>query len=418
MTEQVTTVWPGRPYPLGATWDGKGVNFALFSEHAELVELCLFDTKGRHEIQRIPIREQTDQIWHCYIPEARPGLFYGYRIYGPYAPALGARFNHNKLLLDPYAKAIIGPLRWSDAQFGYKIGHKQEDLSFDRRDSASSMPKCQVINTLENPEARERLIGQLKLLAKTQQEMARSQEKPTLGSTTVDLLKTLSDRLARSVETTVKAATMFHQIPRVAGWLQMQISTLDRRNLWLGVIENLAGIIGSAYLAFFICRWVLKPLREASERRPTEGFAMRISCLFVLLLLALLPIIAFAITGYMALGLIQPSENIRLVAIVWINAAVIVHLLMAINRFFLAPHYPQFRWLPVGDNTARYIDSWMQWLSITVTYGYFALQAALLIGMPLPLYETLLRLLGLLVSGLIILLILQNRQGVVSSNMK
>jgi len=146
MTEQVTIVWPGKPYPLGSTWDGKGVNLALFSEHAEKVELCLFDAKGRHEIQRIPICEQTDLIWHCYLPEARPGLLYGYRVYGPYVPAQGIRFNHHKLLIDPYAKAIAGILRWSDAQFGYKVGHKKEDLSFARRDSASGMPKCQVIN--------------------------------------------------------------------------------------------------------------------------------------------------------------------------------------------------------------------------------------------------------------------------------
>lgn len=146
MSDRITTIWPGKPYPLGATWDGKGVNFALFSEHAEKVELCLFDAKGRHEIQRIRIQEHTDLIWHCYLPEGRPGWLYGYRVYGPYEPAQGARFNHHKLLLDPYAKAIAGALRWSDAQFGYKIGHKKEDLSFDRRDSASSMPKCQVIN--------------------------------------------------------------------------------------------------------------------------------------------------------------------------------------------------------------------------------------------------------------------------------
>ncbi len=146
MTERITTIWPGKPYPLGATWEDKGVNFALFSEHAEKVELCLFDVKGRHEIQRLEIKEQTHQIWHCYLPEARPGWLYGYRVFGPYAPAQGLRFNHHKLLLDPYAKAIVGPLRWNDALFGYKIGHNKEDLSFDRRDSASAMPKCQVIN--------------------------------------------------------------------------------------------------------------------------------------------------------------------------------------------------------------------------------------------------------------------------------
>ncbi|WP_045227159.1 glycogen debranching protein GlgX [Methyloterricola oryzae] len=146
MIDRITTVWPGKPYPLGATWEGKGVNFALFSEHAGKVELCLFDDKGRREIQRIQLREQTDQVWHCFLPEARPGWLYGYRVYGAYEPALGGRFNPHKLLFDPYAKAIVGSLRWNDTLFGYKVGNKKADLSFDHRDSASSMPKCQIIN--------------------------------------------------------------------------------------------------------------------------------------------------------------------------------------------------------------------------------------------------------------------------------
>ena len=132
----ITAVWPGRPYPRGATWDGEGVNFALFSEHAERVELCIFDATGRRELQRIELRERTDQVWHCYLPEARPGLLYGYRVHGPYRPEEGHRFNPHKLLLDPYARNIVGALRWSDALFGYTVGHKRGDLSFDRRDSA------------------------------------------------------------------------------------------------------------------------------------------------------------------------------------------------------------------------------------------------------------------------------------------
>jgi isoamylase len=139
-------VWPGRPYPLGATWDGEGVNFALFSESAEKVELCLFDQFGRREIQRILLREQTDQVWHCYLPEARPGVLYGYRVHGPYEPAKGLRFNRNKLLLDPYAKQIQNGLKWHDSHFGYRIGHRNEDLSFDRRDSAPGMPKGVVVD--------------------------------------------------------------------------------------------------------------------------------------------------------------------------------------------------------------------------------------------------------------------------------
>ncbi|HEY9381791.1 MAG TPA: glycogen debranching enzyme GlgX, partial [Burkholderiales bacterium] len=145
--QPITAIWPGKAYPPGATWDGEGVNFALFSEHAEKVELCFFDGAGRREVQRIVLKERTEQMWHCYLPEARPGMLYGYRVYGPYKPEEGHRFNPNKLLLDPYAQNIVGGLRWSDALFGYTVGHKREDLSFDRRDSAGGMPKCKVIDS-------------------------------------------------------------------------------------------------------------------------------------------------------------------------------------------------------------------------------------------------------------------------------
>jgi isoamylase len=140
-------VWPGRPYPLGASWDGEGVNFSIFSERAEKIELCLFDPSGRREIHRIALPEHTDQVWHGYLPEARPGLLYGYRVYGPYDPENGLRFNPHKLLLDPYAKQIQGAVKWSDAHFGYRVGHKGEDISFDRRDDAAGMPKGEVIDS-------------------------------------------------------------------------------------------------------------------------------------------------------------------------------------------------------------------------------------------------------------------------------
>jgi glycogen operon protein len=140
-------VWPGRPFPRGATWDGRGVNFALFSQNAERVELCLFDAKGRRELRRVALPEYTDEIWHGYFPDVRPGQLYGYRVYGPYEPERGHRFNPNKLLLDPYAKALSGSLLWSDAHFGYRIGHRAEDLSFDRRNNARGMPKCVVVDT-------------------------------------------------------------------------------------------------------------------------------------------------------------------------------------------------------------------------------------------------------------------------------
>ncbi|MEP7068393.1 MAG: glycogen debranching protein GlgX [Usitatibacter sp.] len=138
-------LWNGSPHPLGAAWDGQGVNFALFSRHAEKVELCLFETDGRRET-RIPLRERTDFVWHGYVPQIRPGQLYGYRVHGPYKPEEGHRFNPHKLLLDPYARAIVGPLAWTDAHFGYTIGNKREDLSLDKRDDASGMPRSQVID--------------------------------------------------------------------------------------------------------------------------------------------------------------------------------------------------------------------------------------------------------------------------------
>ena len=137
----------GSAAPIGATWDGKGVNFALFSDNAERVELCLFDQRGRRELHRLTLPSYTDGIWHGYVPDARPGLKYGYRVSGPYDPSRGHRFNNHKLLIDPYAKALSGPLRWSDAHFGYRIGTSRGDLSFDRRDNASGMPKSVVVDT-------------------------------------------------------------------------------------------------------------------------------------------------------------------------------------------------------------------------------------------------------------------------------
>ncbi|HSV29790.1 MAG TPA: glycogen debranching protein GlgX [Candidatus Omnitrophota bacterium] len=140
-------IWPGSPHPLGATWDGAGANFALFSANAEKVELCLFDPSGERETERIPLPEYTDEVWHGYVPDLLPGQLYGYRVHGPFEPRRGHRFNHHKLLLDPYAKAIRGEVKWSDAHFAYRLGSPREDLSFDRRDNARGMPKCELVDT-------------------------------------------------------------------------------------------------------------------------------------------------------------------------------------------------------------------------------------------------------------------------------
>ena len=137
----------GMPHPLGATWDGRGTNFALFSANAKKVELCLFDSQGRRELERVSLPERSDDIWHGYLPDVSPGQLYGYRVHGPYEPEQGQRFNPNKLLLDPYTKRLCGRIVWSDAHFGYRAGSARGDLSFDRRDNARGMPKSVVIDS-------------------------------------------------------------------------------------------------------------------------------------------------------------------------------------------------------------------------------------------------------------------------------
>src|ERR1700704_5466757 len=144
--QRLASIREGKPFPLGATWDGLGVNFALFSAHATKVELCIFDDAGEREVDRFELPEYTDEIWHGYLPTARPGTVYGYRVHGPYEPDAGHRFNPNKLLIDPYAKQIVGALTWGPELFGYVLDSPDKDLSFDERDSAPLMLKCRVID--------------------------------------------------------------------------------------------------------------------------------------------------------------------------------------------------------------------------------------------------------------------------------
>src|SRR5690606_1036167 len=138
-----TITYPGSPYPLGATWNGEGVNFALYADNATKVELCLFTSDaGYGENMTVEIEERSHQVWHVFVPGIKPGQLYGYRVHGPYEPHNGHRYNHNKLLIDPYAKAIAGTLKWNDALFGYDINHPDEDLSFSDADSADYIPKA------------------------------------------------------------------------------------------------------------------------------------------------------------------------------------------------------------------------------------------------------------------------------------
>ncbi len=139
-------VYPGSPFPLGATWDRQGVNFALYAEDATGVDLCLFKTVDDPNPRKIRLKERTHHVWHAYLPKIKPGQLYGYRVYGPYEPQNGLRFNPNKLLIDPYAKAISGNVSWHDSLFGYQVGHPDGDLSYSEEDSARFAPKSVVID--------------------------------------------------------------------------------------------------------------------------------------------------------------------------------------------------------------------------------------------------------------------------------
>src|SRR5438094_10379800 len=131
---------------LGASWDGRGTNFALFSANAQRVELCLFDPQGRRELERIELPERTEDVWHGYLNDVSPGQLYGYRVHGPYEPEHGHRFNANKIVMDPYAKSVARTVRWSDEMFGYRVGDEQADLAFDDRDNAAFAPLTAVID--------------------------------------------------------------------------------------------------------------------------------------------------------------------------------------------------------------------------------------------------------------------------------
>ncbi|MBX9696346.1 MAG: glycogen debranching protein GlgX, partial [Cyanobacteria bacterium] len=140
-------VLPGKPYPLGATWDGLGVNFAIFSENATKVELCFFDSpESKQESARVIMPEYNNQVWHVYLKNVYPGQLYGYRVYGPYEPTKGHRFNPNKLVIDPYAKLMARVVSWDASLYGYTLGNKKEDLSFDKVDSAPYAPLCAVVD--------------------------------------------------------------------------------------------------------------------------------------------------------------------------------------------------------------------------------------------------------------------------------
>lgn len=267
----------------------------------------------------------------------------------------------------------------------------------------------EVIRTLEDPGAREELLRQLKIMARAQQQVVPQGQ---TRSTASKALQGIFTRLNRMSEAVMALAGYIREIPHAISWAQKELATPLSRKAWQRVFFNLAVVLGAGYMVYFMIGWAVMHLRRTMIDASQDQFFLRALRLLVILFLDLLPVIAFALAGYLFLGLIAPQEKISLVAIAWINAFMITHSIVAVANFILAPSSPALRWSDIADETANYLLIWTKRISYSTVYGYFTLQAALLLGVPLLSYEVLLRLLGLLVTVLVMIMILQNREGV------
>jgi small conductance mechanosensitive channel len=267
-----------------------------------------------------------------------------------------------------------------------------------------------VVKTLSDPVAREGLIRQLQIMAQAQQPAADNQVRTAAS----EALEGIFHRVHRMSQSVLVLVGNIHEIPHVLAWARKQATDPLRRRMWQEVLVNLTVVLGVGYLAFFLMGWGVLRVRRVVMGRPPDHFLLRLLRLVGIFCLDLVPIVAFAVGAYLALGLIDAQEKIGLVAIAWGNAFVIGHGLVAIFNLILSPAAPGLRCSGLADETANYLLIWGKRLGFTTAYGFFALQAALLLGLPPLSYEVLLRLLGALVTLLLIVIILQNRDGVTS----
>jgi len=272
-----------------------------------------------------------------------------------------------------------------------------------------------VIADLEDPDARARVIAALRLLkqaAQTVDEPEAEEDSPALAvqTATSDLLRTLSERMATFGQRAVELGDGMNELPAAWTWLLDQASDPELRRAWSAVLLNLALTLGLGYAGLYLLRLALRRPRRIVAGKEPDGSLTRLGLLLVLLLVDLLPIGAFALAAYVTLGLLDPHHLTRVVALAWINASIIVRLIQALGRVVLAPAAPGLRLLPVSDESAHYGFIWITRLAFASIYGYIALQAAVLLGMPANVYEALLHLLGLFVAGLVLVLVMQNRE--------
>ncbi len=273
----------------------------------------------------------------------------------------------------------------------------------------SSMEIESIIKSLEDPEARGKLIRQLEVLAQTGQEPV---PQAAVKSAMAEMLQGISERVAVFSAAVMELTAGANRIPEVVTWGRKQMVDPAARNFWKEVLTRILLVIGFAYFAFYTVRGLLGRLRKAWTEPEAVGWTARFFRLVGLFLLDLLPIAAFAIVAYVTLGLVNPRETTRLVVLAWINAFMIVRLVIAISGALLAPEAPKLRLQKIEDETAYYLNIWVSRLARTAIYGYFGLQAMVFLGLPAASYELLLHLLGLAVTVLLVVLILQNRQEV------
>ncbi len=266
-----------------------------------------------------------------------------------------------------------------------------------------------VIQTLKDPAARDRLIRQLEVLAQAQEP---PEEKKAVQGLAGRILLKISDRVKIFSRAVAQIGGGISKSPDVIAWIKLQFTESESRAFWTEVFTKVVTVIGLGYIIFFLVRLLLGRFRRSLASQALEGFMMRFFRLLGLLILDILPVAAFAFAAYALLGFVDPRENTRLVILAWVNAFIIVWLTVAVFRVLLVPAHPQLRIVSLRDETANYLDIWIHRLLIFAVYGYFGLQALVFLGLPPATYETLLKLLGLVVTVFVIVVIMQNQSAV------
>lgn len=263
-----------------------------------------------------------------------------------------------------------------------------------------------VITTLENPAEREELIRTLKILVQTQQPPATEND---VKSAAAQVLRNISTKVGDITKSITQIAGFINETPKVSKWLKTQLGEPESRSMWREVAINLVLTLGLGYIAFYLLRLALMRVHRSANENESSELLFRILRLLGILAFNLLPITAFAIATYVTISIISPAEKTRLVALAYVNCFIISHVIISLLSFLLAPKSTRLRFIGLTDENANYLMIWGKRLTLTTLYGYFALQAALLLGLPTASYAVLIRLLGLQVTALIIIMILQNR---------